>query len=380
MALVLSEEQRFLQDTAREFFQQQSPVSALRQLRDTRDAKGYDGDVWQQIVELGWNGMIFPEELGGLDFGFMGLGAVLEQAGHTLNSSPLLDSVVLAGSVVLLAGNDQQRRELIPALIEGRLRIALALDEDSHHNPATTALRASPRDNNYELNGQKRYVANGGNAEHLIVVARTSGEPGDQAGLSLFLVSANDIQKQASTRIDSRNCANLTFDQVTVSENALLGSAGGAFPVLDQALDRARICVSAEMLGSAQELLDRTVAYLKERNQFGVPIGSFQALQHRAAIMFAELELARSTVMAALEALDSKEATTEEVATLASLAKAKVGEVCQLISNEAIQLHGGIGVTDELEIGFFLKRLRVAEQSFGNTGFHRSRFATLNGY
>lgn len=384
MALTLNEEQTYLKDTARDFFQENAPVAALRKLRDEQEETGYSDDLWQQIIALGWTGVIFPEsigdlDIGGLDFGFMGLGAIMEESGRTLTASPLISSVVLGGSAILLGGSQTQQQEYLPGLISGQTRYALALEEKAHHQPLAIELPASKVNNGYQLNGKKVFVLDGHTADKLIVVARTSGVAGDHNGLSLFVVDVDTpgITRTRTTMIDSRNAANIQFDQVNVADSQVIGQVDEGYTLLEHILDRGRICLAAEMLGGIQELFDRTLAYLKERKQFGVPIGSFQALQHRVATLFVEIELAKSAVMAALSALDEK---PKRVPALASLAKHKVSALYEQVSNEAIQLHGGIGVTDELEIGFFLKRARVAQQILGDSAYHRDRFATFNGY
>lgn len=385
MAMTLNEEQRYLKDTAHDFFAENSPVSALRALRDTNDSTGYNPELWQQMVDLGWTGITFKEEDGGLDFGFMGLGAVLEESGRTLTASPLMSSVVLAGSAIALAGSDSQKKDMLPGIIDGSVRYALALEESGHHNPLATSLSAVAQGDDYLLNGKKVFVLDGNSAEQLIVVARTAGKPGDAQGLSLLLIDANaaGINRTRTAMVDSRDCANIEFCDVKVSKSALLGQLDQAFTLLDQVLDRGRICIAAEMLGSLQEIFERTVGYLKERKQFGVLIGSFQALQHRASKMFVEIEMAKTAVMAGLSALDASSEVNnspKQVAYMASLAKYKLSEAFALISSEAVQLHGGVGVTDELEIGLFLKRARVTQQMFGDISFHQDRFATMNRY
>ncbi|MCB1674710.1 MAG: acyl-CoA dehydrogenase family protein [Halioglobus sp.] len=384
MNLTLNEEQRYLKDTARNFFQGNAPVAELRKLRDSQDERGYSPELWRQIVDLGWSGMIFPEtvngvETGGLGFGFTGLGVVLQESGHTLTASPLLSSVVLGGSAILLGGSDAQLQAYLPELISGEVRYALALEETAHHDPAACAMPATPTGHGYQLTGSKTFVLDGHTAERLVVVARTAGSAGERAGLSLFLVDADTagITRTRTPMVDSRAAADIHFDAVEVTREQLLGTLDEGFGLLEQVLDRGRICLAAEMLGGTRELFERTLTHLKERRQFGVPIGSFQALQHRMATVFTEIELAKSTVLAALSALDEDSA---KVPLLASLAKHKVCAVYELMSNEAVQLHGGIGVTDAMDIGLFLKRARVAQQTFGDSAFHRKRFASLSGY
>ncbi len=379
MALVLNEEQRLLRDSSREFLAANAPVSCLRALRNRRDVTGYDPSLWQQMSELGWASIILPEQYGGLDFGFTGLGVVMEEAGRTLTASPLLATAVIGASAVLLGGNNQQKESLLPRVADGELTLALALEESHHHNPSRLRTRAEADGDCFIITGKKQFVLDGHSADQLIVVARTDGESDDIEGISLFLVDPDSpgVSRQRTLMMDSRNAANITFENVRVGRDALLGEANTAWTVLEQTLDRARVALAAEMLGSALEAFERTVAYLKEREQFGVKIGSFQALQHRAAHMQSRIELCRSVVLQALSTVDE---SPEQLPLVASLAKAQLNELAKLVSNEAVQMHGGIGVTDELEIGFFLKRARAAMQAFGDTGFHKDRYATLCGY
>ncbi len=379
MALVLNEEQRLLQDTAREFLAKNAPVSALRELRDRRDPVGYAPQLWQQMAELGWASIILPEQYGGLDFGFTGLGVLLEETGRTLAASPLYASAAVGASVILLGGSEAQREALLPELAAGRLTLALALEESHHHRPTHIATRAERQGERFILNGRKTFVLDGHSADRLIVVARTAGADNDSEGLTLFLVErdAAGITCQRTVMADSRNAANISLEDVAVDCASIIGEIGKGWEVLEPALDRGRIAMAAEMFGCALEAFERTVQYLKEREQFGAPIGSFQALQHRAASMQADIELCRSVLLQALGAVDD---TPEQLPLLASLAKAKLNELVKRVTNEAVQMHGGIGVTDELEIGFFLKRARVTVQVFGDTGFHKDRYATLCGY
>jgi acyl-CoA dehydrogenase len=379
MALVLNEEQRMLQNSAREFLASNAPVTALRELRDTRDATGYAPELWQQMTELGWAGIILPEQYGGLAFGFTGLGVVLEETGRTLTASPLYASAAVGASAILLGGSDRQKEALLPEIAAGRLTLALALEESHHHRPTRITTRAERQGDDFVITGEKTFVLDGHSADQLIVVARTAGDDAAHAGITLFLVEreASGIDCQRTTMVDSRNAANIRLEGVIVPAESILGEIDNGWEVLEPVLDRGRVALAAEMLGCALEAFDRTLEYLKEREQFGAPIGSFQALQHRAAIMQTEIELCRSVVLQAMAAVDE---TPEQLPLLASLAKARLNELVKLVTNEAVQMHGGIGVTDELEIGFFLKRARVAMQIFGDTGFHKDRYATLCGY
>ncbi len=379
MALVLNEEQQLLQDTAKEFLREKSPVEALRKLRDERDELGYSAELWQEMAEMGWAGIILPEQFGGLEFGFAGMGAVLHVAGATLTASPLLASAVTGASAILLGGTTAQKETLLPQIASGELTLALALEESNHHNPLAIELNAKADGDDFILNGSKLFVVDGHSADKLIVVARSSGAAGEAEGISLFLVDGNavGITRKRTIMADSRNAANIEFDGVSVPADALIGELGQAWPVLEQVLDRSRIALSAEMLGNCWEAFNRTIEYLKERDQFGAKIGSFQGLQHRASKMYIELEMATSVVLQACSAVDE---TPDQLPMIASLAKAKLNDLSKLVTNEAVQMHGGIGVTDELDIGFFLKRARVAMQLFGDSGYHQDRYATLAGY
>jgi acyl-CoA dehydrogenase len=263
--------------------------------------------------------------------------------------------------------------------VSGKITTALAIDESSHHNPSETLMIAKKEGSNFILTGKKIFVIDGDSADLLIVLARTSGDKGDNAGLTLFLVDSKSpgLEKIKLDMADSRNYANIVFNEVKVDESNILGDLETGGETVDDILDIGRIAISSEMLGNAESAFETTLDYLKQRKQFGVLIGSFQALQHRAAEMFCELELTKSSVMAAMRAADEN---SNEIQRMSSLAKTVAGETLHLVSNEAIQMHGGIGVTDEYDIGFFLKRARVAEQIFGSSKFHTERYANLSGF
>ena len=380
MSLIHSDEQRMLADTAREFLAAKSPVAAQRRLRDERVANGFDPALWREIVDLGWTGIPFPESVGGLDFGYKALGAVFEEMGRTLCASPMF-SVVVSGALLQHAGTPAQQAEWLSALIAGDKRVALALDEGPRHDPLATALSARREGSGYRLDGSKVFVVDGIGADAWLVAARTAGQAGDRDGVSLFLVSAGTAGVSVSPQslIDSRNHARLRLDSVYVPASSLVGDEGQGFAMLDGALDRGRACLAAEMLGAAEQLFATTLDYLRTRVQFDAPIGSFQALQHRAARCYTHLCLARSAVMAALAAFDDAASDAATRGRLASLAKWKAGEVAAHVSNEAVQMHGGIGVTDELDVGLFLKRIRVAQACLGDGDFQCQRYAAFAG-
>ena len=376
MPLVLNEDQNMLKDSAKSFCTDNTPISQLRHLRDNKDENGFDKGTWHQMVELGWTGITVPEEFGGLGFGYMGLGVVMEECGRTLTASPLFATAVLGASAILHGGGQAQKSELLGQVVAGDLLLALALEESPHHNPYGVSVNAESFGDRYKVSGGKKFVLDGHVADKLIVVARSSGQAGDREGLTLVLVDreAEGVSVTRTIMADSRNAANIEFDGAA---GVLLGEVGKGADVLDRVLDAGRILLSAEMLGGIQECFERTVEYLKTREQFGVPIGSFQALKHRAAEMFCEVELSKSVVLEALSALDDE---SDQIAELSSLAKARLNDTYNLVSSEGIQMHGGIGMTDEYEIGFFLKRSRVCEHTLGGSAFHRDRYGVLQGY
>lgn len=373
MALILNEEQQMLKTSAKEFLKERAPVEALRKLRDERNETGFDRDMWNEMAEMGWACLTIPESYGGLDFGYVGLGQILEETGRTLTASPLISTVLLGTTTINLAGSDAQKEELLPAIAEGKMLVTLALEESNRHNPNHIEASAAKSGDDYVINGQKVMVLDGHVADKYIVAAKTEND------VSLFLMDAKSdgVSSERVIMMDSRNAAIVKFDNVKIPASSILGEEGNGAAIIEKVLDIARIGLSAEMLGSMLEAFERTVAYLKERKQFGVPIGSFQALQHRAAQMFCEIELCKSLVLKSLQAID---ANANNLPILASMTKAKVSETLQLVSNEGIQMFGGIGMTDDEEIGFFLKRARVAMQTFGDANYHIDRYAKLSGY
>ena len=379
MALLFNEEQQYLKDTAKDFVQKNAPINHFRELRDSENEIGYSEDLWKQMAELGWAGILISEEYGGSDFGMLGLGAILEETGRCLVPSPLFSTALLGASLIEIGGSRDQKKDLLTKIAQGSLTTAFALEEGSRHAPNIISTKAEKKGGNYILNGEKTFVLDGHSADLLIVTARTSGEKEDNSGISLFLTDpdSNGLTRNRTLMVDSRNACEINLKDVQVPESNLLGELDGGLPIIEEVLERGQIGISAEMLGNALEAFDKTLEYLKERKQFGAPIGSFQALQHRAAIMFAEIELTKSSVIAALNAVDEN---SNDRARFASLAKFKAGETLQLVSSEAVQMHGGVGVTDEFDIGFFLKRSRVAEQIFGSSDYHIDKYATLSGY
>lgn len=376
---ILSEEQTMLRDTAKQFFSEQVPISNLRKLRDEESVDGIDRVVWKQAAELGLAGILIPESYGGTDFGVTGMGLVMEEAGRTLAATPLFSSSILSTLILLEAASEDQKQAILPAIAAGEMIVAVALEESGHHNPAAVSMSAEKKDDGFILNGRKTFVLDGHIADKLIVVARSNGQKGDVNGLSLCLVDADaeGLKVSRSKMVDSRNSSEVTFENLTVSGDMIIGTIDDGAAPLESALDQARILLSAEILGGVNEVFERTLEYLKERKQFGVPIGSFQALRHRASAMFSEIEICKAVVTFALSQSDKK---SNQLARLASLTKARLGEASTLVSNEGLQMHGGIGMTDDVDIGLFMKRARVQLQILGDPGFHRERYARLNGY
>lgn len=373
MALVLNEEQLMLKDAARDFLQDRAPVSHLRELRDSGNSDGFSRELWAEMVDMGWTAILVAEEHGGLGYGYTGMGIVLEETGRTLTPSPLLGTALTGVAALNLAGSEQQCAGILPQVVSGNTLLALACDEESRHRPQNVQTGAEVLDGSFRINGRKTAVIDGHVANIFIVSAWTGG------GVSLFLVPADSsgVSVKRYPVLDTHTAATVTFNDVEIPAKNLLGELHGGQAVLDQVLDAARIGESAELLGLAKEAFQRTVEYLKERKQFGVPIGSFQALQHRAAHLFGEIEMCKSLVLKALQTLDEDGGINPQ---LASMTKAKLSETAHKAATEAIQMHGGIGMTDDFDIGFFLKRCRILESIYGDRYFHLDRYARQRGY
>jgi alkylation response protein AidB-like acyl-CoA dehydrogenase len=375
----LTEEQELLRDQAATWAREEAPVARFREMRDSGNEFGFDKSTWASIGEMGWAGIVVPEAYGGVDMGALTFGVVVEQLGQQLTASPLIASGLVGASALVLGGSDEQKEKWLPRIAEGSAILTLAVDEGPRHDPVRTALAAEATESGHRLSGRKTHVLEGLAADAFVVAARTSGRPGEDAGISLFLVpgDAKGLTRQRLVTADSRGYANLQFDAVEVPADALLGTLGQGAPLLHLILDRGRAGIAAEMLGVAVRSFEMTLDYLKNRVQFGQVIGSFQALGHRAAGLFTEMEMARSCVEAALQAID---ADADDLAQLCSMSKCRAGDFLHHMSNELIQIHGGIGMTDEFDAGLYLKRARALEAAFGNRAFHRARYATLMGF
>ncbi|WP_306252994.1 acyl-CoA dehydrogenase family protein [Parvularcula sp. IMCC14364] len=379
MAMVLNEEQEMLKDMAKGFLTEKAPVSQLRDLRDSGNPDGFDRGTWDSMAEMGWAGVVVPEEHDGVAMGYQAAGLIAEEMGRTLTASPYVSTAIMGATALNKYGSSDQKNDWLPKLAAGGALMAVAVDESRKHAPSTVATKAERSGNGFKLSGEKAFVADGSVADALIVSARTEGAEGDENGITLFLVPRESAGLSAESRsmVDSRNAATIRLDGVELTADAVLGEVDGGYQPLEVILNAGRAGLAAEMSGSAQECLTRTVDYLKERKQFGRTIGEFQALQHRASHLYSEIEVGKSVVMKALQMMDQ---APEMAGLMVSAAKAKLGQVAQLSAQESIQMHGGIGMTDEFDIGFFIKRVRVAEALYGDANFHTERYARLRGF
>ena len=382
MGLVLNEDEVMLRDTAEGFFKEKAPVKQLRELRGSpgnRDETGFDRGLWSEMADMGFAGIVIDEDHGGVDMGFMAAGLVAEQMGRNLSASPFLSTAILAATAIREGGTAEQKSEWLPKIAGGKAIFALALDEGVKHNPAGTSTTAVKSGNGFKLNGHKAMVVDGHVADALIVAARTSGEDGDEAGISLFIVDpkTKGIKTERTIMVDQHNAARIDLNDVEVSGDALLGSLDDGMEVLGKVLNAGRAAVAAELLGAGAQAFQDTVGYIKERKQFGKIIGEYQALQHRASHMYTELEIARSAVYAALSALDGNDPKSD---LYCAMAKAKLGSVAKLVSQEGVQMFGGVGMTDEYDIGLYMKRIRVLQELFGDAHYHMNGFAKANSF
>jgi alkylation response protein AidB-like acyl-CoA dehydrogenase len=379
MALVLTEEQSMLRDSARGLISDKAPVSHLRQLRDNKDATGFSRELWKTFAEMGFTGLLVPEDFGGSGLGCVEAGVVMEEIGRTLMPSPFLSTAVLAVSALSRGGSAAQKSEHLPKISAGSLIAALAIDEGTKHRPLQTRLQAVRSGNGFKLNGSKAFVVDGNVADLLIVAARTAGAAGEREGVTLFLVDpkTKGIATERTAMVDSHNAARIDFDNVEINADHVLGEVDQGFALLEGVLNIGRGAVASEMVGLSEEVFGRTVSYLKERKQFGKPIGEFQALQHRAAQLYIDIEITRAAVLKALQTLDGD---FDHAAAAVAVAKARAGSTATRSVQEGVQMHGGMGMTDQFDIGFFMKRARTCEELFGDANFHADQLARLKSY
>jgi alkylation response protein AidB-like acyl-CoA dehydrogenase len=380
MELVLNEEQTMLAQTARDFIKENSPVSRIRKLRDDKDPLGYSKEMWGKMAELGWAGILFSEEDGGMGLGMAEVVLVTEALGRGLAAEPYISAVMLAGQALSIGGSKELREQWLPPIIEGQKVLALAYQEKNGRYDLTRIKTGADKSSGgYRLNGEKVQVLDGYGADAIIVSARTSSQDGEAEGLTLFLVPKETpgMTLTRQWRLDSKNVAMVQLKDVEIPEAHIVGEVGQGGQLLNRVIDLATIALCGEMLGGMNAAIERTLGYLKERVQFDVVIGTFQALKHRAAKMFIEAELSRSVVMAAARAVDEN---NKDQDILVATAKARLSDAYILITNEAVQMLGGIGMTDEEDTGFYMKHARAAEMTFGDATYHRGRFAALKGY
>src|SRR5246127_428909 len=379
MALVLTEEQSMLRDSARGLISDKVPVAHLRHLRDSRDASGFSRELWKTFAEMGFAGLLVPEEFGGSGLGCVEAGVVMEEIGRTLPPSLCVSTAVLAASALSRGGSQAQRREYLPDIAAGDLVAALAIDEGAKHRPLQTDMQAVRSGNGFQLNGAKALVVDGHVADLLIVAARSAGSAGDSNGITLFLVDpkAKGIATERTIMVDAHNAARIEFDNVEVNADHVLGEVDQGLALLEGVLNIGRGAVASEMVGLSEEVFSRTVTYLKERKQFGKAIGEFQALQHRAAQLYIDIEITRAAVLKALQTLDTN---FENAGAAVAVAKARAGSTATLAVQEGVQMHGGMGMTDQFDIGFFMKRARVCQELFGDSNFHADQLARMKNY
>jgi len=387
MTLPLTEEQDMLSRSVAEFVADRASLAQFRSWRERTTETAFDPTLWREIAEMGWCGIALDEAHGGSGLGFSGLGLVLEQFGRHLSITPMNATVLAGATVISLMGTAAQKKQWLPAVASGELTLTLGWDEGAHFSPWSIATRAERVGTDWRLTGVKRHVEELTAVDQFIVVAREASA--GREGLAVFMVprTAKGVSVVATPRVDARHCGTLTLDGVMLDDTARLGGVqSGAGVSAAVSLERLACVINAglaaELLGVCEETFTRTLKYLKDRSQFGKLIGSYQALQHRAAHWFVELQLARTLVQEALLALD-KASDAEgylQADRLSSMAKAKLSQVAELSTNEAIQMHGGIGMTDAFDIGLYIKRARVLEQAYGDQHYHLDRLAALEGY
>ncbi len=371
MPLILTDEQSMLKEAAEGFLSENAPIAHLRGLRDERSEDGVSRELWRAFGEMGLAGVIIPEEYGGSGLGAVEAGVVAEAIGRNLTPSPFLSTGLLAARALIDGGSAAQQADWLPRFAAGEAIAAVAIDEGTKHRPDRIQTRAERAGNGWKLNGSKALVVDGHIADVLIVAARTD----DGVGLFLIDPGTSGLSIERTVMVDAHNAARLDLKDVSVDADALLGGTDGS--VLDRVLRLGKGAVAAEMSGAAQAAFDQTLTYLRDRTQFGKAIGEFQALQHRAAHLYSEIEITQAVILKALQALD---ADSDDAPLLLGVAKARAGKSGELAVQEAVQMHGGVGMTDEFDVGLYMKRMRVAQELFGDVGYHTEQIARHGGY
>lgn len=375
-SLLETEDETLLRDAARGFLADASPVKALRENRD--QGRAYNAGLWREMAQMGWAGVLIPEDQGGADMGHRAAGILSEEMGNVLSASPFISTAVMAATALRNCASDRAKQALTQ-IAEGGVTYAIAVDEGAKHNPARTALRAEKSGNAYRLSGVKTFVADGASADRLLVLARTAGTAGDATGLTLFDIDAAraGISRDSKPTVDSRDHARITLENVAATGEDIVGELDNGLVTLRHGIQAGQAALAAELTGVAGGAYGMTVAYLKERKQFDRTIGSFQALQHRAAHLWSEIEVTTSAIINAGRVLD---AAPDDAALAVSLAKARATATAKLAVSEGVQMHGGIGMTDEFDIGFYMKRARVGAEWLGDYGYHAALIAAARGF
>lgn len=375
-SLLETEDETLLRDAARGFLADASPVKALRENRD--QGRAYDAGLWREMAQMGWAGVLIPEDQGGADMGHRAAGILSEEMGNVLSASPFISTAVMAATALRNCASDRAKQALAQ-IAEGGVTYAIAVDEGAKHNPARTSLRAEKSGNAYRLSGVKTFVADGASADRLLVLARTAGTAGDAAGLTLFDIDAAraGISRDSKPTVDSRDHARITLENVAATGEDIVGELDNGLVTLRHGIQAGQAALAAELTGVAGGAYGMTVAYLKERKQFDRTIGSFQALQHRAAHLWSEIEVTTSAIINAGRVLD---AAPDDATLAVSLAKARATATAKLAVSEGVQMHGGIGMTDEFDIGFYMKRARVGAEWLGDYGYHAALIAAARGF
>jgi alkylation response protein AidB-like acyl-CoA dehydrogenase len=372
---LLTDDQKMLQETAASFLADEGAISKqLRHWRDTGCTDGYGTDFWKRFAELGLTGIAIPESHGGLGLGATEAALVLEEIGRNLTPSPFLATAVVAARAIEGTAHGER---WYPGILSGETVLALAVEEGPSHAPEQTALEAKRQGNGFLLNGAKRFVVHGNSADMMLTLARTGGSPGERDGLTLFAVPKGTAEVETAALVDSSKSSRITFDNVALDADAVVGEVDGGWAPLSRVLSAGRAGAAAELVGVASGASAMTFDYLRQRKQFGKLIGEFQALQHRAAHLYGEIEIARAAAFKAAQLIDSGD---EKAELYVSVAKAKAADVASLAAREGVQMHGGIGMTDEHDIGLFMKRTAVLSELFGDVYYHRRRVAELSGY
>ena len=378
MPLYLNDDQTMLQNSVADFMKGEGSIAHFREFRDKNCKDGFSHALWKQFSEMGFTGILVSEEEGGLGLGHVEAGVVLEEIGRNLTLSPFLITAV-ASVEALNAGGKALREKYFPDILSGDSVLALAIDESAKHRPDQIAMAATREGNGFKLDGKKQFVVQGGSADTLIVAARTSGSVGDDKGLTLFAVDTNagGLSRDSVRLVDSSMAAHIEFDGVVVDADAVIGEVDDGRAVLQRMLNVGRTGAAAETLGVGSGAMDITLDYIKGRKQFDTIIGSFQALQHRAAHLYSEIEIARATVLKAQQMLDEE---TSKAEMMISVAKAKAGKATALSVKEGVQMHGGVGMTDEYDIGLYMKRDRALAEFLGDVNYHTNLVAEMHGY